>query len=795
MYKLAYKGISGTEPEEGFAKESFFHLIHQEHLEGVKEFHTLYPSILQQANISEEELTHAALKSNNAGILKYCIENILKTTVSKQIPPHMVSLTINDMAKKDLGMLAYILSNYDLSQASKQTKLNWVKHILENGKITKELGIILALFPDLMPDILEMLPGAFVCQEQNGAHIALFEGLLAHQVPLQRVLELYASYVGEGEPKGLSQVAPLAFLMTRGADFFATDPVDGEVLLFKVLRNMAFSLDRDTFSTHVASNPKLLTVRSREGWGIVEFLQRHFMEGKSDSLSYPYGFPSLKLDISTLGGNYAQESYALYTDQGAPTYSNPFRHTDTRQWLEALRRANSSEEWRTLARTCPSSDDVLFLKERAQDNQPLALAELPMPGWYRGYQQAKQWAEKVTAAFTKENAEDGSHLIAEEVYLEDCEFGPLIQLMEENEIFRPLVAQFHEKRKALRQEIEAWEEAVKLACASGDFKAVQNSLQAMPPVIPHSVAEALGSLIKNMPSNLSMEELEGILETRRQEIEGWKQGIQQALSAPEPDLKRLATYLEVAPSMKELSQYVGNFMEEEVLALFPNVLRRLYTTPDTFMNENKVIKTGPYGTVSGPSSLLLHALYLNTSVAPQVINAILDHAETLGVITPLLTRLKESEFFHLLHVLNGEKIRYLLQTHPGVFLHKSKTQDFFAAALDKLPKDLKNDFIMQHQYKLKERTVRKALSVPYFWILFSELNEQLLGTLIQNDPALLDLKTEDGFSPIEVIDSVNLSAKTKKRAKSLLENPQHVDAEAKPLSQDAFGVEKKDPHG
>ena len=90
-----------------------------------------------------------------------------------------------------------------------------------------------------------------------------------------------------------------------------------------------------------------------------------------------------------------------------------------------------------------------------------------------------------------------------------------------------------------------------------------------------------------------------------------------------------------------------------------------------------------------------------------------------------------------------ETIECLFKTAPDLFIHQEIQRDFFLTSLTHLPLKLRKEFALSNLDKLKLNEQRDSF-LPYFFTLFrDEKNADIIKLLIDKDPSLLELQSED----------------------------------------------------
>lgn len=311
----------------------------------------------------------------------------------------------------------------------------------------------------------------------------------------------------------------------------------------------------------------------------------------------------------------------------------------------------------------------------------------------------------------------------------------------------PLKGRFNRSQESEKE----WTKALKEAAQKGE-EAVRNFLSVFPPYILY-MSEDARTILKEyiidiytscvLPYQEAEEKWISDFESLINEKNGEKTlpKLRQHLqSAPNPEVLRNERVLHTLHTSMKDDQFIP-FFGELVSLIYPNKIE--------FVNS--------------PQAVSLLSSDLGSEAKGVIVSAFSPQEQVA-----LLKQMNENEFEDLLEELPSEVIQNLLEKTPELFRNHGKNKDFFFVALVSLPLDLKTQLVLNHSDELFKMSL--TFTVPYFvFLLVDEQNKELVEKLIKENPALLDIESEDGLSLSEIIEILPKSMKDGNKTLRMLE--------------------------
>jgi hypothetical protein len=358
LHKVIYKGITGQELQETVNADGFIHLIRNGHLKAVKGYLTNYPDVLKHEKTTPQILIRAAMESNDPSVIDYIVKELLQSNLNALLSREDFILKMREAIAHELNLklFFYLLENYALSEQDKALPLEWLKQktsFRPDEPVDEYIDSFYKVAPHLIEEALDL-----VCSKTYSQDM-LIKIIKKPFVNLQSLLErqcteFYKLYQKNPTSPTHSSPPVVRALIENGADIRKLHSHYQEPLIF-----MMCAASFNWESTFLHNSKGLLDLKNKEGFTLLQFLQKVSFETKSPLSEF---FRFIYQLHQKEGRDYLQDSYPPYLDyfgNSTPWYFDYFEgmsleFTENRLWIESLRTARNGHEVSQIVDQCPN---------------------------------------------------------------------------------------------------------------------------------------------------------------------------------------------------------------------------------------------------------------------------------------------------------------------------------------------------------------------------------------------------------------------------------------------------------
>ncbi len=357
LHHVVVKGVTGEELQEEFSSKGLIYLIHNGHLNSVKQYLENYPEVLKEEYFNPQNIIPSALKSNNQEFIDHFVKDIFNLDLSNFFSHDELLAYITYCFRNEYyHTLLYLLENCDFSKVEDSIKLAWARLLeLDDSKSLLLLNDYLQVFYKIAPHLIEEVLN-IVWQDHRTPEIIkiILDSPFAQP---QLLLNAMGTLVYNSINKDIYIPSEkIMALLQKGVNLKLLHPLSQEPVGFLLKYFNCYFEPGNYFLI-----ADLLDVRNKQGLTLLQELQKDYLENNHISNLYY----ALLAELKKANRNYAEESYPPfieyfgnmeYPNFNSIRYGQDFILADYKVWVDALQSIKDKDEFYTILNRCPAPE-------------------------------------------------------------------------------------------------------------------------------------------------------------------------------------------------------------------------------------------------------------------------------------------------------------------------------------------------------------------------------------------------------------------------------------------------------